>query len=414
MSAPLDKISLFQYSLLALPLAFVGLPLYIHAPDFYAANVGLSLTTIGIIILAVRLFDAVQDPVIGVLSNKFSHLRPAIMLGGMLVLAAGLLMVFHPPDTLSALWFALSLILATTAFSIISINFNALGSLWSKDTNQKTRITTWREGVGLAGLLVGAVLPSIFGLHIVSYILVGILALCGLAFMRWNSAHADIITHNEGAHDAFKWRTLLHEPNIRFFGVYALSMFASAIPAVLVIFFIRDRLDAEALTGLFLFLYFISGAAGMPLWQYLAKRMSKYRAWMVGMIVAAVTFIWAYFLGAGDVWQYAMICVFSGLALGAELALPPAILSDMIDKQDNRGQTSLYFSALTFLLKATLALGSGVAFLLLGQAAFVPAAQNSAQALGTLSFTYALLPCLIKIAAALMLWRVIKHEENGG
>lgn len=412
MNDVLSRRSLFQYSTLALPLAFAGLPLYIHAPDFYATQAGLSLVTIGSILLLVRLFDAVQDPLIGFLSNKFSYLRPPIMLISLLVMALGFLMLFHPPETFTLLWFALSLVLTTTAFSVLSINFNALGSLWSADTTQKTRITSWREAFGLFGLLIAAILPSTLGLSLTSIIVTGLLTIIGFVFLQWYKMRKEIITYNEESPSASNWRSILTVLNIKFFGIYSLSMLASAIPAVLVLFFIRDRLDAEALTGLFLLLYFLSGAFGMPLWQKIAQRTNKHTAWLFAMLVAIAAFIGAYFLQAGDIWQYATICIFSGLALGAELALPPAILSDMIDKQDTRNQTSLYFSVLGFLSKTALALGSFIAFFTLGKVSFVPAAENSESALQSLSFTYALLPCLIKILAAYLLWRTFKYKGN--
>lgn len=399
--------TLFQYSLLALPLAFAGLPLYIHAPDFYATQAGLSLTLIGSVLLFIRLFDAVQDPIIGWLSQKYSAVRPLIMMMSLVVMAAGFVMLFHPPENFTLTWFILSLILTTTAFSVLSINFNSLGSLWSKDTADKTRITSWREAFGLIGLLIAAILPTIFGLSLTSIIVAGLLGVLGFVFLRWYKNHREVIIDHENVSSPPDWRSLLTTKNIKFFGIYSLSMLASAIPAVLVIFFIRDRLDAEALTGLFLLLYFLSGAIGMPLWQFLARRTTKHKAWFIAMLVAIITFIGAYFLQAGDVWYYAIICILSGLALGAELALPPAILSDMIDEQDARAQTSLYFAILAFLAKATLALGSFIAFFVLGKVDFIPAAENSADALQSLSFTYALLPCFIKIFAAYLLWRTL-------
>lgn len=52
--------------------------------------------------------------------------------------------------------------------------------------------------------------------------------------------------------------------------------------------FVRDYLNAESYTGLFLFLYFVSGAALMQLWFVLSKRLDKYRAWLVSMLLSLV------------------------------------------------------------------------------------------------------------------------------
>ena len=92
---------------------------------------------------------------------------------------------------------------------------------------------------------------------------------------------------------------------------------ASAVPATLVLFFIADVLREESRQGLFLALYFIAGAAGMPLWVKLSERSGKVTAWALAMAAAIVAFIWAWWLGPGDTAAFAAICVLSGLALGA-------------------------------------------------------------------------------------------------
>ena len=63
------------YGILALPLAFAGLPVYLHAPDFYATSYGLSLAALGSVLLGLRVVDAVQDPLIGTFSDAFAHRR---------------------------------------------------------------------------------------------------------------------------------------------------------------------------------------------------------------------------------------------------------------------------------------------------------------------------------------------------
>ncbi len=63
------------YALPALPLAAIALPLYIIVPSFYASALGLSLASIGTVLLAIRCLDAVTDPLFGWLSDRFSARR---------------------------------------------------------------------------------------------------------------------------------------------------------------------------------------------------------------------------------------------------------------------------------------------------------------------------------------------------
>jgi glycoside/pentoside/hexuronide:cation symporter, GPH family len=388
-------------------------------PDFYATTMGLSLSGIGIVIILVRVFDAVQDPMIGLFCDLYNDKRPLIIFIASLLMALGFFMLFHPQESLGLAGLAISLVLATTAYSIMIINLNALGSTWSKNGIQKNRITSWREAFGLIGLIIAAVLPGIITFDEYSYVLILFLVLGFAIFMTWNKEHKkhDALENlkNRNNKEPIKLNELLLPSNKWFFGIYFISTLASAIPAVLMVFFTRDLLGAEQYTGAFLLIYFLSGACGMSVWLTIAKRSSKLFSWAVAMLLAATTFVWAFFLQPDDIWQYAVICILSGIALGGELSLPPAILSELIDAQDKTKNTSFLFSILAFLSKTALALGSGIAFLILGTTSFAPATQNDSEALLALSFTYALAPCIIKVCAALGLlsWlRKLKQRED--
>nr|MCH9704551.1 MFS transporter [Pseudomonadota bacterium] len=60
-NSPMGKKELVAYGMLAMPLAFAGIPLYLHAPDFYATEFGISLASLGFVLLALRCIDAIQD-----------------------------------------------------------------------------------------------------------------------------------------------------------------------------------------------------------------------------------------------------------------------------------------------------------------------------------------------------------------
>jgi GPH family glycoside/pentoside/hexuronide:cation symporter len=113
------------------------------------------------------------------------------------------------------------------------------------------------------------------------------------------------------------------------------------------------------------------------------------------------------------VFAYGLICLISGIALGADLALPPSILADNIHQSSAQDNTATQFSILTLLSKAALALASAIAFPLLDAAGFTPALSNSSSALLSLSIAYALIPCVIKLLAAALMYRLfIKTKDH--
>ncbi|MEM6811128.1 MAG: MFS transporter [Pseudomonadota bacterium] len=423
MSTAPSKVSLFQYSFLALPLAFAGLPLYVHAPDFYTRDLGLNIGLIGIILLVIRLFDAFQDPLIGYVSDKYAASRYKIILSGASLLLIGMGAVFFGPQfgISTAIWFALSMILATTGFSIVAINLNMIGGFWHDEKDQRTRISAWREAFALTGLLIASVLPAAlqtslpaeesFQILFSVFALIIILAfLCFTFFMKSLSLDHKIIQSK--TNKGFSFLPILIGPDRKFFFICFLTHVAAAIPGVLVLFYIRDFLDAENMAGLFLFLYFIAGAALIAVWVKLAKHIGKNQAWLISMILAVITFMWAYFLQPGDVIGYAIVCVLSGMALGADLALPPSILADRVTDQKTETEATQYYALLAFIPKVAIAIASGVSFLILDQLGFVAGNDNSQEALQGLIVLYALIPCVIKLLAAFALCRLIQKEGN--
>ncbi len=409
----ISRTQLMQYGFLAVPVAFAGFPLYVLAPDFYATHHGVSLSILGLVLLGLRAFDAIQDPFIGAMSDRFSAKALSLISTSAVVLVASIYALFNPIGLNAIVWFAGCMLVAVTAYSILSINLNTLGALWTNDKNEQTRIAGTREAYGLIGLLLAVTMPTILSKYLpaedvfiwFSAILGALMILALLAFSRWFGQIK--ITVRPAQQQRSIWATLrcLPAATHQLFVVYGLSVLASSIPAVLVIFFIRDRLNAESYTGLFLLLYFLSGALAMPLWKKLSTKYGKYSAWLISMLLAVASFVWAFFLNESDIWQYAIICIASGMALGGDLALPPSILGDDIHENGSDDSAATQFSILALLSKAGLAIGSAITLPLLDMAGFVPAASNNASALAWLSMAYALIPCVIKLAAAYLLYR---------
>ncbi|MFM7631470.1 MAG: MFS transporter, partial [Alphaproteobacteria bacterium] len=272
-----------------------------------------------------------------------------------------------------------------------------------------------REAFGLVGLVIAVSLPTLLAKtvpqdHVFLWYAGVLTVLMGLgvwAFLSLSPAlhraqqqtHQDIKdTSDHGS--LFLGLRALPRRTLKLFFVYAVSMLASSIPAVLVIFYVRDLLGAEDMTGPFLLLYFLSGALGMPLWKKISMRHGKHRAWLGSKLLAVGGFVGAFFLGAGDVWPYAVVCVVSGMALGADLTLPPSLLSDDIHRYNNHRFSGIHYACLAFLTKSSLALASVIALPLLDAAGFQPQAVNTPETLLALSWGYALIPCVFKLIAA--------------
>ena len=188
---------------------------------------------------------------------------------------------------------------------------------------------------------------------------------------------------------------------------------ASALPATLVLFFIRDRLQAERFEALFLGLYFLAAALSLPLWVRAVARWGLSRCWLVGMGLSILSFVGAASLQAGAVMPFVLICLASGAALGADLSVPPALLAGLLRRQEaGDAQAGASFGWWSMATKLNLALAAGIGLPLLQALGYRPGIANDPQALDALAALYGLLPCALKALAAAALWRLWIQRET--
>ena len=408
-----------RYGLLGLPLAFVALPLYVLLPNYYARNFGVPLAGLGLLLLSARLLDAVVDPLLGRWADALfarSH-RHVLACGA----AAALLLVtsfgalFFPPDTtLPFLWgWALAcLLLCYLAFSTLTILHQSWGALLGGDALGRSRVVAFREGLGLLGVVLASLSPVLFGMP-------ATVALLGLALLlgcwAWSRGPRPALAapapsaqpSGLGADLLAPWGS----PAFRaLLAVFMVNGIATALPATLILFFVQDRLQAPpAMEAWFLGSYFLAAALALAPWLRIVKRWGLERAWLAGMLMAVAVFAFASQLGAGDVNAFLVVCVLSGMAMAADLALPGALLAGVIARQSSAA-SGRFFGWWNLATKLNLALAAGLALPLLASFGYAPGSR-SAEGLQALTWAYCLLPCALKLLAAGLLYFLLHRKS---
>ena len=397
--------ALFSYGLFGLPLAMLALPIYIYVAPFYAQRSSLDLAQIGAVLLEARIAAAFIDPALGAWMAHGARSYAMLVSASLPLLLLGFGALFHPPSMPPAAtlaWFLAALLLVYAAFGLASIAHQSWGAALSQARELRARVTAVREACGLIGVIVAAGLISVFGYDGLSLAF----AVCLLAAGALLLARAPRPPLRGGpVQSAGGWRLPWRQRAFRWlFALVLVNGVAAAIPATLFLFFAGDYLRLGPYAGPFLIVYFCAAAASMPVWVALARRFGEARAWGGAMLLAATVFVWAYGLGAGAAWGFAAICLLSGLALGADLALPPALLAGLIGAAGHAGRhEAAYFGWWNWGVQMSLALAAGIALPLLAWLGYVPGGSGG---LPALSAAYALLPCALKLLAALLLWRV--------
>ncbi|MBU3738623.1 MAG: MFS transporter [Rhodoferax sp.] len=404
----------WRYGLLGMPLAFVALPLYVLLPNHYAREFALPLSTVGALLLAARLFDALIDPWLGGRIDRLyaGSITRVLRWGAAsaVVLGLGLQALLFPPVTRGdglLVWAGLLLALTYAAFSALSVMHQSWGARLGGSDLQRSRIVAWREGMGLLGVVLASVLPTLFGLGtLVAVFWIVLLA----GWLAWTQAPRPVVSNGGSAHAtvapaADLWRPLRHTAFRALLSVFVLNGIASAIPATLLLFFVQDRLQAPApFEPLFLGSYFVAAALSIPLWLQVVRRAGLARTWGLGMALSVTVFLGAAALGAGDVGPFLLVCALSGFGLGADLAVPGAMLAVCVDRLGDRGRhEGVYFGWWNFATKMNLALAAGLALPALTALGYAPGSRDP-DALWVLSVAYCLLPCGLKLGAAAFLY----------
>jgi GPH family glycoside/pentoside/hexuronide:cation symporter len=397
---------LASYGLLGLPLAMVALPIYVYLPTFYAERSGLSLALIGSALLATRVGAAFLDPLLGWWIERGRGTFARFVGAGAPLLLAGFVALFHPPvleGAATLAWFLGTLMLVYLGFGLVTIAHQSWGAALTQAPAERARVSGVRESFALAGVVLAAAVTSIAGYGALS--LAFALALGAGTLLLVIKAPRPVMAAAAAGRPGMRGMAAPFA-NRRFralFSVLIVNGVASAIPATLFMFFASDFLQLAPMAGLFLILYFVAAACSVALWVALARRVGEARAWAGGMLVSALVFVWAFGLGPGDAVAFGAICILSGFALGADLALPPALLAGVIASAGAAGRReAAYFGIWNWGVQITLALAAGISLPLLDWLGYVP---GSTAGTGALAAAYALLPCVLKLVAAAMLWR---------
>lgn len=395
------------YATLSVPLAFVSLPLYVNLPYHYASAFGMPLATLGLVMLGVRMLDAFVDPALGRVADALfrrGNAWAAAALGSV-VLAAAFAALWLPPSmapTLLLAWLVPALLLCTLAYSGVSIVHQCWGTRWGGGPELRARVTGWREAGTLTGVLLASALPALLGWTMTSLALALLLAAGLLGLSRLGMAAAPRPEPGAAAPAASPWR---HAAFRQLLTVFMLNGIAGAVPATLLPFFIADRLQLPHWQAPLLLTYFGAAVLGLPLWVRAAGRWGLSPVWRAGMLANVLAFAAAPLLGAGDGAAFAVICLCSGLALGADLALPGALLTGVIHRGGaGQREEGVYIGWWTCATKLNLALAAGLALPLLAALGYRSGGADPA-GLQALAWAYGGLPCLLKLAAAAALWR---------
>lgn len=413
--------TLFCYSLTDLPVALSIFPVIVFIPRFYASDVGVPLTLVGTIMIAVRIFDVITDPLMGYLSDhtrsRFGRRRPWILAATPLMMLS-IYQLFLPPagagGTHMLVW-SMALSVATT---MMLIPYYAWGAELSTDYHERSRIAGARAMAGVLGSLTAQLVPALalilFGiggsaavLEIVGITMLIVMPVCVAAtLMGTPEARVDVRT----TLPVLKGLRLMWEngPFKRLVLAFMIGSIGLNVTTPLYIFFVADVLGAEDKAIFMLTFFYLTSFIAVPIWVRLARRIGKHRAYVLSFFIISCAHPFYLLLGPGDFWWMLPVTVATGFAAGGfAQTLPNAMKADVIDldtavSAENRA--ALFFSAWSFAQKATSSVGAAIAMFGLALFGFNAGGGNGADELFGLRFLFSTFPSLFFLTGALIVW----------
>jgi GPH family glycoside/pentoside/hexuronide:cation symporter len=419
----LTRATLFCYGLADLPVMLAIMPMSIWLSRFYTGDVGLSLSSVANIMLLARLLDIVTDPLIGYLSDhtrtRWGRRKPWIA-ASVPFLMLGIYKIFLPPDGIGATYLFGWMTVMWLGWTMLMIPYYAWAAELSTEYDERTRITGWRAVMGSVGGMSAQLIPFIalvafgFGgtsnvMHMLGIASLIMIPICvGVTLYAVPEAH-----HTEPVSVPvlkglrIMWR---NGPFKRLLLGFVLSSTGLAIVMPLYIFFVEFIVEEPPEHVPYMVLISSCTAfIGIPFWVWLSKFVGKHRAWIGGFIVVAAVSPMYLFLGPGDFWWMTPGIIIIGIGTGSFQALPNSMKADVIDldtARSRQNRAAFFFASWSLVTKLASSLGAWLSLQALALFGFDASngAQNTPEALMGLRLTFAVLPALIFVVAALVMW----------
>ena len=381
-------------------------PIYI-VQGIYAKYYGLTLTTIASVILLVRLFDTITDPVIGYLSDKSRIKRgtrkPTMIFGAIVLVSSGYFL-YSPPDDVSAIYFAFWFTAFYLGFTLFEVPHLAWGGEIFHGTHEKNQTYMLRTLAGTTGVILFYSIPLLpiwettditpetleFSAIVSGLLMLPLLYFCmkrvpdGSCYSKEKpsvgrssrSTKAPIrqlfntvknVTHNK--------------PLLLFLATFLFAGSGAGMWLGLLFIYVDAYLGMGVLFAKITLTALLVSIPGALVWLEIAKCLGKKYAWLLAMLLLIASFAYTGLLNPDNTGYWALTLPITNAYLCFVCAdsLPQSMLSDIVDYSTWKFRTyrgSTYFSLYLFTYKAALAVGGALGLAIAGWYGFDPASTS--------------------------------------
>lgn len=385
--------NLFQrlsYTALNFPTSAAGMPIFIFILPYYAGDLGLGLSLVGILFFLGRLTDIVTDPIMGVLIDRFpsrwgKH-KHWIFISAPIFMVATYLIFLPPTSNPSSLYFFVSLFLVYLSFTLSSIAQLSWSTFIAPDYDDRTRLLTLRELMALLGMFCVIAIPAIVELYDTSLSAkvsaIGVFVLIVIPLITINGLYQvpdtklkKVQSKIENPFKTFKsffGNSMLNKIVL----AAALIAFCMSLNGALYLIWMDVVMELPEYSSRLMLMYYLVSVFGLGIWRYLSIKTSKHFAagisCLYAIIILLIGLIGFFFIRDMDqslkLIAVGSFIVLYGFSFSGPMPLINAIIADISDKlslEQGENISGTVFSYLTTITKVGFALAAVVPYLVL-------------------------------------------------
>lgn len=347
---------------------------------FYTNIFGISAATVGTMFIAVRLIDAVTDPLMGLLADKtrtrYGQFRP-YLLWLVIPFAVCSILAFTTPDLTErgkVIYAYITYTLLMLAYTAINIPYSALGGALTKDPTERVSVQSYRFVFGMLGGLIVTLLTlplvNYFGqgntqlgyqLTITAMSVLGV-ALFLLCF--WGTRERVAPPPEQTLSLRKGMAKLWQNQAFRTLALVAVVLVTGlTIKNGLAIYYVTYYLDREGLVTAFISIGMAGNILGCACAAIVTQRIDKVSAYRALQFIAACLSGAAFWIEPSQ-WQLAIVMYFLwGFFIQMATPMLWAKIADVVDfsqRQSGIRATGLVYSSVVFFIKIGIALGGGI------------------------------------------------------
>ena len=398
--------------------AFAMTTVYQYLMFFYTDVFGISIAAVGTLFLVARIWDAVNDPIIGGMIDKSNPKRGKYrspLFYGCIPLATFSILCFTAPDlsqTGKLVYAYITYIGAGMLYTYVNTSYSSLTSVMTDSPSERTSITTYRMYIACIGnVLLSIGLPMMVayfgkesagkGYQIAAIVFAGISVLLFLTTYFNCKERVRIPSEKVSFKDMFR-TVVSNKPLLLLCLIFIVVFNNVTISTSVGMYYIKYNVGREDLTSIFILFTSLPGLISLAIMPYLVKKVGKKQLLILGTIVSMIGLAGLYIFSAKG-----LFLVFaSRFVAGFGATLIMALIWDMVPDTIDYGEyttgkrlAAINNAAVGFFFKIGTALAGIIPGFILDRAGYVPNTVQTPQALDAIKFTLAGVPFIFFVIA---------------